>query len=57
MSDELGVQCGQCGGVIYMETCRMSNPTDHDWVIATECQQCGARSDDIVCPDCAGVSA
>lgn len=52
MSDEpLGVACGQCGGQVYMETCRMSNPTDHDWVVASECQQCGARSE-IVCPEC-----
>lgn len=49
-----GVVCGRCGGDVYMETCRMSNPTDHDWVIASECQSCGLRHP-IACPDCDGV--
>ena len=51
MSNNLGVVCGQCGGPVYMETCRMSRPTDHDWTIASECQQCGARHE-MACVDC-----
>lgn len=49
---EVGVICGQCGGAVYMETCQMSNDTAHEWVIASECQGCGLRSDPIVCLDC-----
>jgi hypothetical protein len=56
VSDEtFGVVCGACGGPVYMETCRMNHDTDHDWVVGSECQQCGLRSDPIVCLDCAGV--
>lgn len=49
--DSIGVRCGRCGGSVYMETCRMSRPTDHDDVIASECQRCGARRV-IVCSEC-----
>jgi len=49
--DIIGVECGECGGPIYMETCRMTRPTDHDWTIASECQRCGARHE-IACVDC-----
>ena len=40
----VGVACGYCGGPIYMETCEQSGgPTGHEWVLASECQQCGVR--------------
>lgn len=40
---EVGVECGHCGGPVYMETCDMDNGTGHEWVLASECQRCGAR--------------
>lgn len=54
MSDETtgGVVCGQCGSsACYFETCRMNHPTDHDWAVAFECQECGARHE-IACYEC-----
>lgn len=49
----IGVVCGHCQSSVYMETCRMSNDTDHDWVVASECQSCGLRN--VIqsgCPEC-----
>jgi len=54
---DVGVGCGQCGGPVYMETCRQSRPTDHDWVIGSECQQCGLRNEIADgCVDCRGAA-
>ncbi len=55
-SDEtmnLGVECGICGGSVYMETCPVA---DHDWAIASECQRCGVRYVfETGCDDCRAV--
>lgn len=49
----LGVECGHCGGTVYMETCATNGgPPGHDWVVASECQSCGARYEDARCFDC-----
>lgn len=36
-----GIECGLCGGQVYMETCPLDG---HEWATAAECQQCGERT-------------
>lgn len=47
----MGVVCGQCGGPIYFERCTDDTGSGHEWVSASECQQCGIRFA-YTCPDC-----
>ena len=58
MSESFGVVCGDCGGIAYMETCEMDGgPKGHEWVVASECRECGARYETLSgCLDCAGES-
>lgn len=45
----MSVECGHCGGPVYMETCPVEG---HDCAVASECQQCGERNAADGCLDC-----
>lgn len=51
----LGVECGECGGPVYMETCETNRGCEgHHWVLFSECQRCGVRHPTADgCLDCA----
>lgn len=39
---EVGVECGNCGGNIYMATCNSFRGTGHDWALVSICMVCRA---------------
>jgi hypothetical protein len=52
-SDLFGVQCGHCGGNVFMATCNHFRGTGHEWVMASLCMICRATHwVDGGCPQC-----
>ena len=51
---EVGIECGKCGGGVYMHTCDTMFGTGHEWALIGECQRCGERNSFAAgCPQCA----
>jgi hypothetical protein len=36
----VAVECGRCGGPVYMVTCNAFNATGHDWTLVSLCRDC-----------------
>lgn len=53
---EVGVECGNCGGNVYMVTCNHFRASGHEWVIVGICMICRAVNwTNDGCPDCDGL--
>lgn len=49
---EASVECGHCGGPIFMLTCHHARGTEHDWALAGICVSCRTISWGSGCLDC-----